>query len=319
MKRKYLVLLFVFCVGGVQAQVEFIAHKRASNLVTNTLCQNQPSTSPTDWEISRSTIVFKNYIQEEFNEFSSTKSDIKIVAHRGGTMERPENTISAYKRAVESGADILEIDVRISKDGRLFILHDKTLDRTTNGTGIAANITMDELQKLDAGGWFSPSWSGERIPSFQEVLQWAAGEEIMLLLDLKESGPKFAQKVTDEIQRYGNKEKIIVGVRSPDQARIFAKLLPDVKKLAFMSSSNEIQEFAMLGVDVMRLWINWLKEEPSLADQVRATGVKLMVNGRLGGLAETKMLLSFSPDWILINAPAQLIESLHELENKHSK
>ena len=287
-------------------------------------CQNQTSASPADWVVGTSTIVFKNFSQEKFNEFknnridyvelNSTKSDIKIVAHRGGKVERPENTISAYKRAVESGADILEIDVRISKDGQLFILHDKTLDRTTNGTGVAANYTMNELQKLDAGYWFTPSWSGEKIPSFQEALQWAAGEETMLLLDLKESGQYFAQKVTDEIQKYSNEDKIIVGVRSPDQARIFAKLLPGVKQLAFISSPNEIQEYALLGVDVMRLWLRWLKEEPSLAGQVRAAGVKLMVNGRLGGLDETKLLLSFAPDWILIDDPAQLNKSLHGLK-----
>jgi glycerophosphoryl diester phosphodiesterase len=241
------------------------------------------------------------------------KTDVKIVAHRGGITERPENTISAFKRSVESGADILEFDLRTSKDGQLFILHDKTLDRTTNGTGQATSFTMDELRKLDAGSWFDPSWAGERIPSFQEVLQWATDEEIVLLLDLKESGREFAEKVAGEVHKYGEEGKIIVGVHSPVQAREFGQLLSGSQQLGFISSPDEIPEFALAGVDVIRLWLYWLEEKPFLADQVRKTGAKLMINGTSGELDEVKLLKSFSPDWILINDPAQLIKSLREL------
>src|SRR5690554_4243459 len=76
-----------------------------------------------------------------------------IVAHRGAMTERPENTMSAYRYAVELGADIIEIDLRTSRDGHLFILHDVTLERTTDGEGPASELKMEELRELDAGSW----------------------------------------------------------------------------------------------------------------------------------------------------------------------
>lgn len=239
--------------------------------------------------------------------------DIKIVAHRGGVIERPENTTSTFRRAVELGSDIIEIDLRTSRDGQLFILHDAMLDRTTNGSGLATDLTLDELQQLDAGSWFDPSYSEERIPSFKEVLEWATGEEVMLLLDLKESGREFAENVAGEVKEYGAEGKVVVGIRFPVQAQEFRKLLPRSRQLAFMDSKNDIEEYADAGVDVIRLWLHWLEEDPALVDRVRQTGTKLMINGTTGELQEAKNIMSYNPDWILIDDPAQLIESLREL------
>ena len=101
------------------------------------------------------------------------------------------------------------------EDGQLFIFHDSTLDRTTNGQGEATELTLEELQQLDAGTWFDPEYARERIPSFREVLQWATENDVVLLLDLKESGREFAHNVADDIQNYGVVENMVIGVRSP--------------------------------------------------------------------------------------------------------
>jgi glycerophosphoryl diester phosphodiesterase len=240
----------------------------------------------------------------------SRQSDIKIIAHRGGMAERPENTMSAFKKSVELGANMLEIDLRTSKDGQLFILHDKTLDRTTNGKGPATDLSMQELKQLDAGSWFDSAYSAERIPSFKEVLEWAKAEEITLLLDLKESGQEYAARVADDIRRHGSEDKIVVGVRSPDQAKLFRKLLPNSAQLGFIGSQDDIEVYAKAGVDVIRLWNHWLENDLMLANRVREAGVKLMINGTVGDEEEAKVLLSFSPDWILIDDPARLKKSL---------
>ena len=84
----------------------------------------------------------------------------RIVAHRGASADRPECTLSAIRRAIEVGAHVVEIDVRKSEDGGLFLLHDSTLDRTTDGTGPANERTMAELKELDAGGWFNETYRG---------------------------------------------------------------------------------------------------------------------------------------------------------------
>ncbi|MCC5905241.1 MAG: glycerophosphodiester phosphodiesterase family protein [Balneolaceae bacterium] len=241
------------------------------------------------------------------------EQDVKIVAHRGAMEERPENTIAAFKRAHELGADIVEIDLYTSSDGHLFILHDTTLDRTTSAEGEATEFTLEELQLLDAGSWFGPEYTGERIPSFREVLEWATEENVVLLLDLKESGWEFAENVAGDVQAYGIEENMVVGVRSPEQAGEFRELLPNSRQLAFMGSPDDIEVYAEAGVDVLRLWLRWLDDDPSLADRVKATGRNLMINGTLGELEEARKIMSFEPDWILIDDVAQLMRSLENI------
>jgi glycerophosphoryl diester phosphodiesterase len=239
---------------------------------------------------------------------------VTIVAHRGAMSDKPENTMTAFRHAVDLGADIVEIDLWTSADGHLFILHDPTLDRTTNGSGDATEYTLEELQSLDAGSWFGEEWAGERIPSFPEVLEWAAEENVTLLLDLKEQGAEFAERVAQDVLQYGNPGYMIVGVRSPVQALEFRQLLPASRQLAFMRSPDLIEEYADAGVDILRLWLRWLDEEPSLAARVHQTGKKLMINGTIGYLEETERIMSFSPDWILIDDVNQLRQSLQQIQ-----
>lgn len=108
-----------------------------------------------------------------------------IVAHRGGCGSRPENTLAAIRHAFESGADHAEVDVQLSADGVAFLMHDETVDRTTDGRGKASELTMAELKRLDAGGRFDPRYRGERVPTLAEALKAAAGRG-RLLLDVKD-------------------------------------------------------------------------------------------------------------------------------------
>jgi len=95
-----------------------------------------------------------------------------IVAHRGISAKAPENTIAAFRLAVETpGIDIIELDVRLSRDEEVIVLHDRTLQRTTTGNGAARNYTLAELKQFDAGSWFHPRFSAERIPTLHEVFQ----------------------------------------------------------------------------------------------------------------------------------------------------
>ena len=92
------------------------------------------------------------------------------VAHRGHSIAYPENTLEAYRKAIELGVEMIECDVNITRDGKLVMMHDATLDRTTTGTGRVSASTWDELQRLDAGGKFKPEFAGVRIPSTEETL-----------------------------------------------------------------------------------------------------------------------------------------------------
>ena len=105
-------------------------------------------------------------------------------AHRGASGQAPENTLGALNRALALGADMAEIDVRLTADGRLAVIHDATLERTTDGQGPVGALTMAELKRLDAGAWFGPEWTGERIPELGEVLDLARGK-FRLNIELK--------------------------------------------------------------------------------------------------------------------------------------
>ena len=113
-----------------------------------------------------------------------------IIAHRGAMGYAPENTISAYKMAIELGANALELDLRQTKDCIPVVLHDATVDNTTNGNGDVKFFNFQDLQKLDAGSWFDIKFSGEKIPALQEVID-VLNDSIILIIELKEGNETY--------------------------------------------------------------------------------------------------------------------------------
>ena len=102
-----------------------------------------------------------------------------IIAHRGYQTKYPENTLSAFKAALDAGASMIELDVTLSRDSKLVVIHDSTLERTTNGHGPVHGLTLAELKRLDAGSWFHPKFAGERLPELIEVLELVDGRALI--------------------------------------------------------------------------------------------------------------------------------------------
>ena len=102
-----------------------------------------------------------------------------IIAHRGFSSEYPENTLVAFKAALDCGVPMIELDVTLSRDRKLIVIHDDDLERTTNGQGPVNQHTLAELKKLDAGGWFHSRFAGERLPELAEVFDLVAGNTII--------------------------------------------------------------------------------------------------------------------------------------------
>ncbi|MFS0821515.1 glycerophosphodiester phosphodiesterase [Bacillus sp. 1P02SD] len=133
-----------------------------------------------------------------------------IGAHRGASAYCPENTMSAFKKAYELKADMLELDVQLTKDGEVIVYHDFFLDKRTNGRGFVHEHTLTEVKQLDAGSWFSESFTGERIPTFEEVLAWSK-DKIWLNIELKQLehlDEPLAKKVVDLIEHYGMEDQV---------------------------------------------------------------------------------------------------------------
>lgn len=140
-----------------------------------------------------------------------------IVAHRGASARAPENTMEAYRLAVEAGADAIELDIHLSQDGQLAVIHDDTVDRTTDGAGSVTGFNMDTLRQFDAGARFTaPNGStpyagkGLKIPTLPEVLDWLPGD-IGLVVEIKARAavPAVIDALRDQPVRLENRASVI--------------------------------------------------------------------------------------------------------------
>src|SRR5512145_443441 len=134
------------------------------------------------------------------------------IAHRGNSSVAPENTITAFTKAIEAGADYFELDVQLSADDSLMLMHDATLDRTTDGTGDLASMTYASLRLLDAGLWFNTSFAGEKIPTLREAVMLAKNSpnSIKVVIEIKSSQATIVAKVVQLIQSLDMKNRVIV-------------------------------------------------------------------------------------------------------------
>ncbi|UAC48047.1 DUF1080 domain-containing protein [Bacillus aquiflavi] len=131
-----------------------------------------------------------------------------VAAHRGVPSLAPENTMVGYWKAYGLGADLIETDVRMTKDGHLVIMHDNTVNRTTNGTGAVSSLTLEEIRQLDAGIKFNSTFAGKKVPTFREFLQAFKGKDVVLLIELKDVG--IEEKVVEEIEQLGMTNQVLI-------------------------------------------------------------------------------------------------------------
>ncbi len=114
----------------------------------------------------------------------TTNDAIQIIGHRGAAGLAPENTLASFQKAIDLKVDMIELDIHLSADDELIVMHDATVDRTTNGTGEIKNMTRNEIQKLDAGSWFNATFKGQKAPTLTEVIDLVNGQ-CKILIELK--------------------------------------------------------------------------------------------------------------------------------------
>lgn len=134
-------------------------------------------------------------------------------AHRGASGYCPENTMVAFHKAIELGANGIETDVQMCKDGHLVLIHDEGLQRTTGKQGFVKDFTLHEIQQLDAGSWYREEFRGERIPTLEELLQLAKDHGIYLNLELKNGiiqYPQLEERAAQLIRQFGLSEQVII-------------------------------------------------------------------------------------------------------------
>jgi glycerophosphoryl diester phosphodiesterase len=162
-----------------------------------------------------------------------------IFGHRGASAYAPMNTLPAFELAVEQGADGIELDVHRSLDGHAVIVHDFTVDATTDGSGKVAEMTLAQLKEFDAGSWFSTDFRGVRLPTLDEVFE-AVGQKVYINVEIKSNTPEtdgVEQVVADVIARHNLQQRVIISSFNPLALKRFRDILP-VVPIGFLYSVN---------------------------------------------------------------------------------
>ncbi|WP_078546313.1 glycerophosphodiester phosphodiesterase [Litchfieldia alkalitelluris] len=181
--------------------------------------------------------------------FNKESNKPLVIAHRGGAGVAPENTLYAFRVSERLGVDAIELDVRMSKDGELVVIHDETVDRTTNGVGFVSNLTLKELKSLDAGyrlkmrdRGYPFRHKGITIPTLEEVFQEI--KHTSIVLELKDTNPTVEKKVAKLIKKYDMKKRVIVGSFNDDSIKRFADRTDG--KVAIGTGSKALRFYVIL-------------------------------------------------------------------------
>jgi glycerophosphoryl diester phosphodiesterase len=152
------------------------------------------------------------------------------IAHRGASAAAPPNTLAAFEKAVELGADGVEFDVHLSADGVPVVIHDFTVDGATGASGRVADMTLAQLRQLDVGSHFDPAFAGERIPTLEEVLE-SVGSLLLLNIELKTTslcGNGLERAVIAQIERHGLGDSVLVSSFNPFSLRRVKRIAPHI-------------------------------------------------------------------------------------------
>ncbi|NYI03375.1 glycerophosphodiester phosphodiesterase [Allostreptomyces psammosilenae] len=232
-----------------------------------------------------------------------------VIAHRGASSAAPENTIVANEVARRAGADLLEIDVQPSADGVPVVIHDSTVDRTTDGSGAVRKLTAAQIGALDAGSWFAPSFAGEEVPTFEAVLEdlRARGGDLLLEIKGAHSREEVATLV-ELIRAYGLTDRVFVQSFEVAALQYTRELAPELP-LGLLRSTLDADPVAIsrqLGLSAYNPSDAALATRPDVVDALHAAGVAVMV-WTVDSPARWEALDAAGVDGIITNRPAELV------------
>lgn len=155
-----------------------------------------------------------------------------LLAHRGDLANAPENTIPSFSQAIQKGADGVELDAKLTLDGHIIVIHDATVDRTTDGKGKVASFTLEAIRKLDAGSWFDAKFATTKVPLLEEVFETVGRERLINIELTNYSTPRdgLVKKVCELIKRHNNQSQILFSSFFPSNLKIAEKTLPEVPR-----------------------------------------------------------------------------------------
>lgn len=236
--------------------------------------------------------------------------------HRGAPMAAPENTLASFQKARELGADGVELDVMLCADGEPVVIHDFSVERTTNGHGRVRELTLTQLKALDAGSWFYPQFAGERIPTLREVAAWA-GKDMLLNIELKSTnirGNGLEGRVIAIVQEFGLEQRVILSSFNPFTLWRIRQLAPHLHTGLLYAGD--------LPIFLRRAWLRPLARPNALHPHYKIVTNDYLVWARHKGyrinvwtpdqIADWQWLIAQKVDIIITNRPDALAMVLKE-------
>jgi glycerophosphoryl diester phosphodiesterase len=234
--------------------------------------------------------------------------DAKIMAisHRGEHLHHPENTLPAYQEAIDDGADFFEVDVQTTSDGKLVLMHDSTVDRTTAATGPIRNMTFDQVRALDAGAKFGPQFVGTKVPTFDEALDLAHGK-IGVYVDTKNADP---QQLVDTIVRHDMQDHVVI-YGNPFFLYDVHRIRPSLKVMP-ESMNPEVCKLLVRGLQLQVVAYSAGDFTPDTITCAKSVDAKVYVDrmGSTDNPAGWQAAIDMGADGIQTDKPKELVEYL---------
>ncbi len=233
---------------------------------------------------------------------------VQVSAHRGWSKVAPENTLPAFEKALESGADYIELDVQLTKDGELVVFHDDTIERTTDGKGFLTDYTYPELLRLSAGSWYGKEheFDDVKIPRFTEVLD-LIGDDILLNVEIKSHGNvrATAEKVVEILDEYDMTKSVYVTSFSYQALQRVKELNPKIKTalIAHIAPSTVYSQSEYIDA----ISVNYLFINQSVVNYAHRCGKKVFV-WTVDRSGPMKKMISLGVDNIITNRPDKAVE-----------
>ncbi len=200
-----------------------------------------------------------------------------VLGHRGAKGHAPENTLPSFQKAIELGATMAELDIHLSRDGEVIVMHDATVDRTTDGSGRVIDLSLDEIKRLDAGSWFGPEFQGVRVPTLREVFD-AVGQQILINVEIKSGEAPYAE-ITEKLARLLEEcemvHRVVISTFEPRYLHELRPRLPEVE-LALLYSKprpDAIEEAVQNGWQALHPHMRWATRE--FVDEAHARGLRV--------------------------------------------
>lgn len=244
------------------------------------------------------------------------------IAHRGASGEglAPENTLAAFERAIELGVDLIELDVQETGDGRLVVIHDPTLDRTTDLSGPVSEKTLAEIRRGDAGSWCSSRFRGERVPLLEEVLELAR-RRVLTLVEIKARG--IAERVLQVVEEMGAEDQVVIQSFVPQTVRrvkLLAPALPAVLLVSTLPTTPArirvrrlAREVLEVGANAVGIWHTALT--PALLEEMRQRSIGVWA-WTVDDEIVMRDLALMGVQGLITNYPDRLNKVLGELEGE---